>query len=160
MHDWNSSRVVLLIALFAVRLVAFIATEAKSAVQSGTATLLLFISLVIASTLSGQLVSRIGYCPAFTILSSVLIPVGGGLLSGTRSYVGFQIILGFGIGVSLRHGPIAVQTELQRKHSTKAFSLIFFFQQLGGAIFASIGQIMLNNKFIERLTSAVQDLDL
>ncbi|KAF4772788.1 MFS general substrate transporter [Colletotrichum scovillei] len=139
--------------------------KGKSAVDSGVATLPFVISLVVASTLSGQLVGRLGYYTPFTMLSSVLMPVGAGLLStfkvntGSGSWIGFQIILGFGIGLGLQHGPIAVQTVLQRKHIPMAVSLVFFCQQLGGAIFVSVGQNVLNSKLIEGLTDAVKDLD-
>ncbi|KAK2024182.1 major facilitator superfamily transporter [Colletotrichum zoysiae] len=143
----------------------FQAIQGKSAVDSGIATLPLVISLVIASTLSGQLVGRLGYYTPFTMLSSVLMPLGAGLLStfkvntGSGSWIGFQIILGFGIGLGLQHGPIAVQTVLQRKHVPMAVSLVFFCQQLGGAIFVSVGQNVLNSKLIEGLTDAIKDLD-
>ncbi|KAF6840141.1 major facilitator superfamily transporter [Colletotrichum musicola] len=56
----------------------FQAIQGKSAVDSGVATLPLVISLVVASTLSGQLVGRLGYYTPFTMLSSVLMPVGAG----------------------------------------------------------------------------------
>ncbi|KND91004.1 putative HC-toxin efflux carrier TOXA [Tolypocladium ophioglossoides CBS 100239] len=141
------------------------AIEGKSAVQSGIDTLPFVISLVVASTLSGQLVGRLGYYTPFTMLSSCLMPVGAGLIStfkvdtSTGMWIGYQILLGFGIGLGLQHGPIAVQTVLERKDVPMGVSLVFFCQQLGGAIFVSVGQNVLNTKLISGLVSVVKDLD-
>jgi hypothetical protein len=115
--------------------------------------------------MSGQLVGRLGYYTPFTIASSCLMPIGAGLIStfkvdtSTGTWIGYQIILGFGIGLGLQHGPIAVQTVLEPKDVPTGISLVFFCQQLGGAIFVSVGQNVFNTKLISGLTSISKDLD-
>ena len=141
------------------------AIKGKSAVNSGIDTIPLVLSLTIGSTLSGQLVSRLGYYTPFTMASSCLISIGAGLIStfkvntSTGMWIGYQIILGFGIGLGLQHGPIAVQTVLEPKDVPMGVSLVFFCQQLGGAIFVSVGQNVFDNKLIAGLTSVVKGLD-
>jgi MFS family permease len=141
------------------------AIKGKSAINSGIDTLPLVVSLVFGSTMSGQLVGRLGYYTPFTIASSCLMPIGAGLIStfkvdtSTGTWIGYQIILGFGIGLGLQHGPIAVQTVLEPKDVPTEISLVFFCQQLGGAIFVSVGQNVFNTKLISGLTSISKDLD-
>jgi MFS family permease len=141
------------------------AIKGKSAVKSGIDTIPLVLSLTIGSTLSGQLVGRLGYYTPFTMASSCLISIGAGLIStfkvntSTGMWIGYQIILGFGIGLGLQHGPIAVQTVLEPKDVPMGVSLVFFCQQLGGAIFVSVGQNVFDNKLIAGLTSVVKGLD-
>jgi MFS family permease len=95
-----------------------LAIKDRTAVQSGIDTLPLVLSLVAGSTLSGQLVGRLGYYTPFTMASSCLMPLGTGLISTWRvdtssgMWIGYQIILGFGIGLGMQHAAIAVQTVL------------------------------------------------
>jgi MFS family permease len=141
------------------------AIKGKSAVKSGIDTIPLVLSLTIGSTLSGQLVGRLGYYTPFTMASSCLISIGAGLIStfkvntSTGMWIGYQIILGFGIGLGLQHGPIAVQTVLEPKDVPMGVSLVFFCQQLGGAIFVSVGQNVFDNKLIAGVTSVVEGLN-
>ncbi|KAG9240036.1 putative efflux pump antibiotic resistance protein [Calycina marina] len=143
----------------------FQATKGKSPVTSGIDTLPLVISLTLASTLSGQLVGRFGYYTPFTMLSSCVLAVGAGLIStfkvdtSTGMWIGYQIILGSGIGLGLQHAPIAIQTVLQRKDIPMGIALVFFCQQLGGAIFVSVGQNVFNNKLIHGLATIANDVD-
>lgn len=141
------------------------AIKGKSAINSGIDTLPLVVSLVVGSTMSGQLAGRLGYYTPFTMASSCLMPIGAGLIStfkidtSTGIWIGYQIILGFGIGLGLQHGPIAVQTVLEPNDVPMGISLVFFCQQLGGAIFVSVGQNVFNTKLISGLTSISKDLD-
>ncbi|KAF9766434.1 hypothetical protein IL306_001169 [Fusarium sp. DS 682] len=139
--------------------------KGRSAIGSGVDTLPFVISLVAASLLSGQLVGRLGYYTPFTMLSSCLMPIGAGLIStfkvdtSTGKWIGYQIILGFGIGLGLQHGPIAVQTVLKRPDIPVAVSLVFFCQQLGGAIFVSVGQTVLSTRLVATLPDIIKGLD-
>lgn len=141
------------------------AIKGKTAVDSGIATLPFVISLTVASTLSGQLVGRLGYYTPFTMLSSCLLAVGAGLIStfkvgtSTGTIIGYQIVLGLGVGLGLQHGPIAVQTVLQRKDAPIGVALVFFCQQLGGAIFVSVGQNVLSSKLFAGLPTVTPNLD-
>ena len=93
------------------------------------------------------------------------MPIGAGLIStfkvdtSTGIWIGYQIILGFGIGLGLQHGLIAVQTVLEPKDVPMGISLVFFCQQLGGAIFVPVGQNVFNTKLISGLISISKDLD-
>ncbi|THY96938.1 MFS general substrate transporter [Aureobasidium pullulans] len=143
----------------------FQAVQGVSAIQSGRNTLPLVLSLVVGSTFSGQMVGRFGYYTPFAMASSCSMPIGAGLIStfGTNSgphiWITYQIILGFGIGLGMQQASIAVMTVLQPEDVPIGVSLIFFCQQLGGAIFISVGQNVFSARLVHGLTRVVKDLD-
>lgn len=79
------------------------AIKGKNAVDSGIALLPMIISLVIGSICAGILVSKIGYYAPFMLVSSVLMPIGAGLITtfdlntSEGKWIGYQ--------VSYLHGP-------------------------------------------------------
>ncbi|RAK79022.1 MDR family MFS transporter [Aspergillus fijiensis CBS 313.89] len=95
----------------------------------------------------------------------VVRPTGAGLIStwhvdtSAGMWIGYQIILGFGIGLGMQHAAIAVQTVLQPRDIPVGVSLVFFCQQLGGAIFVSVGENVFDRKLIAGLTRVLDDLD-
>ncbi|KAJ5588578.1 MFS general substrate transporter [Penicillium hordei] len=93
------------------------------------------------------------------------MPVGAGLISTWRVdtssgiWIGYQIILGFRIGLGMQHATIAVPTVLEPRDIPVGFSLVFFCQQLGGAIFASVGENVFGQKTLAGLTRVIDDFD-
>lgn len=61
--------------------------------------------------------------------SSCLMSIGAGLISAwridTRSgmWIGYQIMLGFGIGLAMQHAAIAIQTVLEPRNIPVGVSL-------------------------------------
>ncbi len=96
----------------------FQAVKGASAVKSGIMNLPLVLSLVVVSVASGVGVTVIGYYAPLMIVSSILAAVGGGLLSTLKPdsnhqmWIGYQCILGIGIGMGMQQPLIAVQTVL------------------------------------------------
>ncbi|KAE8381181.1 major facilitator superfamily domain-containing protein [Aspergillus bertholletiae] len=128
-----------------------------SAVDSGIHLLPMLIPVVVASIITGQLVSRIGYYTPFMIFGACLSAVGTGLLTTLEintsegKWIGFQIVYGLGIGSCSQAPNMAAQTVLPRKDVAIGASLMFFGQQLFGAVFASVGQNVLFNQLARRL---------
>ena len=135
----------------------FQAIKDVSAVDSGIHLLPMLIPVVVASIITGQLVSRIGYYTPFMIFGVCLTAIGTGLLTtlgintSEGKWIGFQIIYGFGIGSCSQAPNMAAQTVLPRKDIAICVSLMFFGQQLFGAVFASVGQNVLFNQLAHRL---------
>lgn len=92
------------------------------------------------------------------MLSPTIMAVGTGLLSTlTRGasqgeWVGFQFLSGFGLGMGMQTGSLAVQTVLPPADVSIGVALIFFSQQLGGAVFTTVGQTILSNLLVSQLT--------
>ena len=137
--------------------VYFQAIKGVSAVDSGIMSLPLVLSLVVASIITGGLVSRIGYYTPFMILSSIMMSVGAGLVTTfdidtpSAKWIGYQFICGFGLGMGIQQPSIAAQTSLAKKDVPTGASLMFFAQSLSGSVFISVGQ----NLFASRLVSGL-----
>jgi hypothetical protein len=125
----------------------------------------LILSLVIASVLTGGAVTAIGYYTPFMIAGAVLMAVGGGLLSALRTdtghakWIGYQVVLGFGVGMGMMQPLMAVQAVLDIVDIPIGTSIIVFTQTLGGALFVSVGQNVLTNRLVSGLLEVVPSMD-
>ncbi|KAH8892910.1 major facilitator superfamily transporter [Thozetella sp. PMI_491] len=139
----------------------FQAITGVSAMQSGINTVPLVLSVVISSILSGGLVQFIGYYTPFMILGSCFMAVGAGFITTWSSHtsppewVGYQVLLGLGVGFTMQHPNLAIQTVLSPSDIPTGTALLSLCQTLGGAVFVSVGQ----NTFISKFTSALSTID-
>lgn len=138
----------------------FQAIKGDTAIRSGYSTLPFILSLVVASIFSGVLVSKIGYYNPSLISGAILAPIGIGLITlfkpetNHAMWIGFQVLIGFGVGLGLQQTNIAAQTVLDKKDAPTGISMVFFGQGLGGTISVAIGQNLLDNKLISELSLA------
>ncbi|KAI1099136.1 putative efflux pump [Jackrogersella minutella] len=143
----------------------FQSVQGVSAVNSGIRSLPMLISVVIFAILAGVAVTVFGYYAPFMILGTVLISVGGGLLStwtpqtGSGTWIGYQILFGAGVGMSMQQPLMAVQTVLDITDVPTGTSILVFVQTLGGALFVSVGQTVFTNKLVQQLAVNVPGLD-
>jgi EmrB/QacA subfamily drug resistance transporter len=132
----------------------FQAIKHASAVKSGIMNLPCILGLVIMGIISGILTKRLGYYAPWMLLSSILTPIGAGLIStftpytGHSAWIGYQALFGIGIGLGMMQPSVAAQTVLPRKDVSMGAALTQLSQLLGGAVFISVG----NNIFDTRLT--------
>ena len=132
----------------------FQAIKGVDAVQSGIRSIPLILALVVAVMLTGIAIGRIGYYAPFLILSSVLTPIGLGLITtftvptGHAQWMGYQVLLGLGLGCGMQQANMAAQAVLPRKDVSAGMALMFFGQSLGGSVFVSVAQNLLNNRLI------------
>jgi len=131
----------------------FQAIKGASAMQSGINTIPLVLSVVVGSISSGALIQRIGYYTPFMILGSCFMAIGAGLLTtwniGTKNslWIGYQIILGIGVGWTMQQPNLAVQTILAKNDVPIGTAVLSLFQTLGGAVFTAVGQNLYISKF-------------
>jgi len=125
--------------------------------QSGINTIPLVLSVVVGSISSGALIQRIGYYTPFMILGSCFMAIGAGLLTtwniGTKNslWIGYQIILGIGVGWTMQQPNLAVQTILAKNDVPIGTAVLSLFQTLGGAVFTAVGQNLYISKFFNGL---------
>ena len=142
----------------------FQAIKGTSALLSGIDTIPMVLALVVGSIAAGVGVGRLGYYTPFAIASAVLMPIGAGLITtwkvdtGKGMWIGYQVLLGVGVGVGMQQGGMAAQTVLSRKDVPIGVSLMFFMQQLGGAIFVSVGQNVFESKLVSGLVALLPEL--
>lgn len=73
----------------------------------------------------------------------------------TTKWIGYQILYGCGTGLASQAPNLAAQTVLSKQDIATGTSLMFFSQLLGGAIFVSVGQNVLNNELLKRFASVL-----
>ncbi|KAL8717164.1 MAG: hypothetical protein Q9225_005574 [Loekoesia sp. 1 TL-2023] len=143
----------------------FQAVKGVSAYQSGIRNIPVLIACVVGSILSGMLVSAVGYYAPFMLLSSALTSIGAGLLTtwqvdtGHAKWIGYQAVIGFGIGLGLQLPQITVQTVLPMSEVPIATALIFFLQLFGAAIFVSVGEAVVTNKVVNYIGENVPGVE-
>ncbi|EOO01077.1 putative mfs aflatoxin efflux protein [Phaeoacremonium minimum UCRPA7] len=114
--------------------------------------------MVVASILSGALINRVGYYTPFMYVGVCMMSVGAGLLytleidTPTAKWVGYQLLYGWGMGTSAQVPNIAAQTVLDKKDIPAGTALLFFAQLLGGTIFVSVGQNVLEGQLLKRFS--------
>ncbi|WPH05121.1 MFS-type efflux pump MFS1 [Acrodontium crateriforme] len=143
----------------------FQAIKGRTAVESGIDSIPLVLSLVLGSILAGVFVSKSGYYTPMAILSSILMPVGAGLIStwtpstGHAQWIGYQILYGLALGAGMQQAGMTAQTVLPKKDVPTGVSLMFFWQTLGSAIFVSVGQNVMDTHLISGLPQVVKDVN-
>lgn len=131
----------------------FQAIKHASAVKSGIMSLPFVLGLVIMGISAGILTKKIGYYTPWMIMSSILMPIGAGLITtftphtGHSAWIGYQALYGMGVGLGMQQPSVGAQTVLPRNDVSIGASLMMFSQTLGGAVFISVG----NNIFDSRL---------
>ncbi|MEO6090043.1 MAG: MDR family MFS transporter [Umezawaea sp.] len=120
-----------------------------SPTKAGMLTLPLVAGLTIASTISGQLISRYGKWKNFLVCGSVALVVGLGLL-GTIDHQtnlvlmsGYMLLTGVGLGLTMQNLVLAVQNDVAMADLGAASSTVTFFRSLGGtAGVAVLGSVL------------------
>lgn len=101
----------------------------------------------------------------FGIASAVLVTLGTGLTStftpSTKmgTWIGYQIIMGAGRGMGFQIPLIAVQNNSAKKDVSIVNALVVFNQNLGGAVFLSLDQIIFSSSLRERLVRYAPGID-
>ncbi|ROW00329.1 hypothetical protein VMCG_07322 [Cytospora schulzeri] len=137
----------------------FQAVKGVSALQSGIDTIPLIVPQVLALIMAGILTSKLGYYMPFIYIAVVVSSIAAGLLTTLRpsttaaNWIGYQILFGFGIGCGFQLPQIAAQTVLPFKDIPTGIAITLFFQSLGGSIFVSAGNNVLNDRLVRYITA-------
>jgi hypothetical protein len=143
----------------------FQAVLGVSAVGSGIRTLPLVLPLVGGSVWGGAITFKTGYYTLPMIVGSFILTVGAGLLTtwsvNTKQaeWIGYQVIFGFGLGLGMQQGNMAIQTVLPKKDVSTGTALVFFGQSLGGTVSISVAQNIFASKLRDYLGS-IEGLDV
>ncbi|OAA61305.1 Major facilitator superfamily domain, general substrate transporter [Cordyceps fumosorosea ARSEF 2679] len=137
----------------------FQTTHGVEPVKSGVYTIPLVLSLVVASILSGVVTQKSGYYVPTMISGPCILLIAEGLLTtftpqtGSPQWIGYQFLAGFGVGLGLQSSNLAVQATVDKNDVATGMAICFFAQQLGGAIFVSVGQTILSTILVSRLSN-------
>lgn len=127
----------------------FQAIKNRDALQSGIDMLALVVPTAIASLVGGILVSKIGYFTPVSITGCAIATVGAGLVCtlsidiSAGKWIGYLILTGFGLGISIQQGFNAAHTVLSLEDIPIGSAAVTFAQSLGGSVFVSVGDTIL-----------------
>ncbi|KAI1210244.1 MFS general substrate transporter [Annulohypoxylon truncatum] len=143
----------------------FQAVLAKSPFTSGVAVLPNILAQMVFGLISGGLVQRIGYFPPFILAGTALNAIGCGLLSlfalytPTSHWIGFQIIMGAGRGLTMAVPFLAMQNSLPKEMIPSAMSTLVFLQNFGAAVMVALGQTILTNSLVTLIPQYAPGVD-
>lgn len=135
----------------------FQAVQGVSAVQSGIRNLPLILSMTLGSMLSGGIITATGHCVPWMTAGASLVAIGSGLVStfepvtSAGAWIGYQIILGFGLGSAVQQTMLAAQAVLATRDIPTGTALMIFAQTLGGAVGVTIGQSIFSNQLLKNI---------
>ncbi|KAK7431663.1 hypothetical protein QQZ08_001882 [Neonectria magnoliae] len=137
----------------------FQAIKNVSAFKSGIMLLPMILATVIGTISSGVIISRTGYYNPFFLLSSVLMPIGTGLIAtftphtGAGKWIGYQILMGIGFGFGVQQPLNVVQTVLGSSDIATGSALVTFVRFLSSAIFLPVGENIFLNTLVDKLSN-------
>lgn len=143
----------------------FQSVKGSSAMTSGLQILPFMLATVVSSVVVGALVTAVGYYAPFLIISTAIAVIGAGLMTlysvtiSDGRWIGYQIVVGAGIGAGLQIPMTAVQTVLPPKDIPVGTAAVMFFQTLGGAIFIAVGQSVFQNGLIAGISAHATGID-
>ncbi|KAL9106893.1 MAG: hypothetical protein Q9227_008141 [Pyrenula ochraceoflavens] len=136
----------------------FQAIKRASPIHSGIMTLPTLLAMVCGSFTAGPTISLfVGYYTPYMIASPVGMSIGLGLMTtftpetGHAKWIGYQVIFGYFLGLGFQQANMAAQTVLPKIDVPSGTALMFFGQQLGGALFISVAQNIFSNRLISGL---------
>ncbi|KAL4952726.1 major facilitator superfamily domain-containing protein [Aspergillus filifer] len=143
----------------------FQSVRGSSAMTSGIQLLPLMLATVVSSVLTGILVTVFGFYTPFLIASTAIASIGAGLVTlysidiSSGKWIGYQILLGAGVGAGFQIPLTAVQTCLPAGDIPQGTAAVMFFQTLGGALFIAVAQSLFQNGLIEGVREYAPSVD-
>ncbi|KAH7357209.1 major facilitator superfamily transporter [Rhexocercosporidium sp. MPI-PUGE-AT-0058] len=135
----------------------FQAVRDDNATESGINTLPMMISFTLGAIVGGGVVTTYGYYTPFLYALVVIASIGAGLLTtftvgiSIGKWIGYQIILGWGIGIGMQQTLVAAQAVLPLVDVPVGTAVVIFSQMFGGSLFVSVAQNVFTNKLVEGL---------
>ncbi|PVH92511.1 putative efflux pump antibiotic resistance protein [Periconia macrospinosa] len=144
----------------------FQGVQGVDALQSGVRTIPMILGFIVFAILSGIFIEKVGYYTPMMIVSSVLIPISIGLLSTlkvgapSREWIGYQAMLGFGVGIGIQCPLLVIQTVLSEDNVPVGTALITLVQNLFGAVFVAVAQNLFKNQLKHNMVSVLPGLNI
>jgi EmrB/QacA subfamily drug resistance transporter len=137
-----------------------------SPTKAGLATIPMIGALLIASTVSGLLITRFGKWKVFLVSGTVLLVAGMGLL-GTIDHATsyplmacYMALLGLGVGMSMQNLVLAVQNTVDMRNIGAASSVVTFFRSMGGAAGVSVLGSLAATRVSEQVAQGLRAMGL
>lgn len=128
-----------------------------SAAKSGVMGVPMIVGLLLATVSSGFGVSKIGYYTPFMIVTVVIAPIAGGVLTTLNIDENLVKVLlclgalGFAIGLGIGQPINAVQTVLPEKDVPIGMAVLGFGGGMGSALFLAVSAALFQNRLVEEI---------
>lgn len=128
-----------------------------SATNSGFILLPMMLGLIVASTISGQLISKTGKYRALTIAGMAIAALGMWLMSGMGADTGQaelsrnMVVLGVGLGVTFPIFNIVVQSAFEHKLVGAVTAATQLFRSLGSVVGVAVLGSVMNSRLADNL---------
>jgi EmrB/QacA subfamily drug resistance transporter len=129
--------------------------------HAGLLTIPLMAGVLVASTVSGQLISRTGVIKPYIVTGAVMLVIGFlglGMIDHDTSLVfvsAAMVLVGIGVGMTMQNLVLAVQNSVPLSDLGAASGSVTFFRSLGGTIGVSVLGAVLANRVTADLTTAL-----
>jgi len=143
----------------------FQVVDSVSASDSGIRNLAMIIAISLSTIVSGGLITVYGHYAPLMLTGGVLATIGTGLIytldigSPSSKWIGYQVLAGLGIGISLQIPIIIAQATSAPSDLSSATAMILFSQTIGGAFFVAAGQAALSNILLSHIPSYAPSVD-
>lgn len=123
------------------------------------------LAVVVVSLLAGGIITAVGYYTPFMILCAAVSAVGCGLLttlepdSPPAKWIGYQVVLGAGLGMGMQQPLMAVQTVLDIADVPTGTAVVVFAQTVGGSIILLVAQNLFQNRLLANLAAYAPSVD-
>ncbi|KAI0116204.1 putative gliotoxin efflux pump [Hypoxylon sp. NC0597] len=144
----------------------FQAVRRVSAISSGVRLIPVILSLTITQIVVGGVITVTGIHNPFLIVGPAIAAVGSGLFmlldeqSSAGRWIGFQILLGVGVGFCLTIPLMLAQVVVKTKNVSTATSIIIFTQSMSSAFILPTAQAVFQNELLRALRQFVPDINL
>ncbi|KAL8792911.1 MAG: hypothetical protein Q9195_004488 [Heterodermia aff. obscurata] len=134
--------------------------KGDSAVASGIHMIPYMAANALFSLIAGISVTKTGYFAPPAIVGCAISVAGCALLSTLQvktafpKLIGYEILASSGLGIAIQQGFIAVQTVLPLEQLPIGTALVTSFQSLGGAVFVSIGNSVVQNELVRAIDAS------
>ncbi|GEL95767.1 MDR family MFS transporter [Cellulomonas composti] len=138
----------------------------KSPTQSGLMTIPMILGVLVASAVSGQIITRTGHYKRFMIAGATTLTVGLALMGTIHYNTNFALvslymaILGIGVGMLMQNLVLAVQNTLDVSEVGSGTSTVAFFRTLGGAIGVSVLGAILSSRSADLIMSGLAKIGI
>ena len=143
----------------------FQSIDATSAAESGIRNIPLVLGISIFTIISNTLISVFDHWLPFLIAGPTIATIGAALIhtldthSPSRFAIGYQALLGIGVGLALQVPMIANQHLVAPSDIPAITATTLFFETVGAAFFVSAGQAAFANTLVASLAVSAPNLD-
>jgi len=133
----------------------FQAIKGTSAIHSGVNMIPYMVANAFFSLLAGIFVSKNGLFAPPAILGCAIGTIGSGLLAtlnehtSSSKWIAYEFLISAGLGMAIQQGFSAVQAILPLEEVPIGTAAVVASQSLGGAIFVSVGNTLLQNHLLD-----------